>query len=150
MLFLWIAFLVGAIRKRGWPTANRRVVVIAGFIGVAANTSNLYHTYEYSQETMRGKSELTHHGDANRTGDGLERLHHGLSYGIGETWTLLVPNTKGRIGTLSLNEKAMARRSRSTPALSTNRAVLGRTARHIRPVYVGAFVLTLFVLDSLS
>ena len=66
---------------------STRVVVVAGLIGVAANTSNLYHTYEYTQETMRGKSELTHHGDANRTGDGLEKDYiTAWSYGIGETW----------------------------------------------------------------
>ena len=30
----------------------------------AANVSNLYHTYAYSKETMRGKSELVQTGDA--------------------------------------------------------------------------------------
>ena len=82
---------------------------IAGIIGVSANLSNLYHTYEYSKETMRGKSELTHHSDGNKTDDGLERDYiTAWSYGIGETWTLLVPNTKGGASVpLSENERAM-------------------------------------------
>ncbi len=88
-------------------------MIFAGIIGLAANTSNLYHTYEYSKETMRGKSELTtHHGIENKTGNGLERDYiTAWSYGIGETWTLLVPpNTKGGASIpLSENNKAMSK-----------------------------------------
>ena len=56
------------------------VLLVAALIGVAANLSNLYHTYTYSKETMRGKSELVQTGDAakanqQRTGP---RLHHQL------------------------------------------------------------------------
>ena len=32
------------------------VLLVAALIGVAANLSNLYHTYTYSKETMRGKA----------------------------------------------------------------------------------------------
>lgn len=38
------------------------VLIVAGLIGVSINLSNLYHTYEYSKETMRGKSELKYEG----------------------------------------------------------------------------------------
>ena len=41
---------------------------------MAANLSNLYHTYTYSKETMRGKSELVQTGDAaKQTSSGLDR-----------------------------------------------------------------------------
>jgi hypothetical protein len=98
MLFFVIAFFVEALRKKELPDflKSTGVIVIAGLIGVLANASNLYHTYEYSKETMRGKSELSHHDAGNKTNNGLERDYiTAWSYGIGETWTLLVPNTKG-------------------------------------------------------
>lgn len=98
MLFIGVAFLVEAVRKKELPgfLKSTGVLLVAGVIGVAANASSLYHTYEYSKETMRGGSELTQHVESSVTSDGLERDYiTAWSYGIGETWTLLVPNTKG-------------------------------------------------------
>ena len=139
----------GAIRKRMADFWKSTRSGHCRFHRVAANTSNLYHTYEYSQETMRGKSELTHHGDANRTGDGLERDYiTAWSYGIGETWTLLVPNTKGGASVpLSLNEKAMSKaKPEYAPLFQQIGQYWGEQPGTSGPVYVGAFVLTLFVL----
>lgn len=55
-----IAFLADAIKKGelarfGKATA---VCVVGALIGISLNLSNLYHTWQYGQETMRGKSEL--------------------------------------------------------------------------------------------
>lgn len=97
MAFMVISFMVDAIRQKQLPDFLRStaVLLIAGIIGIAANASNLYHTYEYAKETMRGKSELTHHGEENSTGNGLERDYiTAWSYGVGETWTLLVRTQK--------------------------------------------------------
>ena len=50
------------------------VLIVAALVGIAANVSNLYHTYAYSKETMRGKSELVQTGDAaKQTSSGLDR-----------------------------------------------------------------------------
>ncbi len=38
------------------------ILALAAVVGVCVNISNLYHTYEYSKETMRGKSELKQEG----------------------------------------------------------------------------------------
>jgi len=151
MLFIVIAFLVEAIRKKQLTDFLRSsaVLLFAGIIGVAANASNLYHTYEYSKETMRGKSELTHHGAENKTGDGLERDYiTAWSYGIGETWTLLIPNAKGGASVpISENERAM---SKARPEYRQIYQQLGQywgeQPGTSGPVYVGAFVLTLFIL----
>lgn len=151
MLFIVIAFLAEAIRKKQLPDFLRSTAVLlfAGIIGVAANASNLYHTYEYSKETMRGKSELTHHGEENKTDDGLERDYiTAWSYGIGETWTLLVPNTKGGASVpISENERAM---SKARPEYSQLYRQIGQywgeQPGTSGPVYVGAFVLMLFIL----
>lgn len=151
MFFIVIAFLTEAIRTRQLPDflKSSAVVLVAGLIGVAANASNLYHTYEYSKETMRGKSELTHHEAENKTGDGLERDYiTAWSYGIGETWTLLVPNTKGGASVpISENERAMRKaRPEYNQLYQQIGQYWGEQPGTSGPVYVGAFVLTLFVL----
>ncbi len=151
MLFLWIAFLVDAIQKKEMPAfwKSTAAVVVAGIIGIAANSSSLYHTYEYSKETMRGKSELTHHDVANRTSNGLERDYiTAWSYGIGETWTLLVPNTKGGASVpLGHNKKAMSKaKPEYYQIFQQIGQYWGEQPGTSGPIYVGAFVLTLFVL----
>lgn len=98
MLFMAIAYGVMAWREKMIPQFIKAsvVLVVAGLLGVCVNLSNLYHTYEYSKETMRGKSELVKENSANQTNSGLERSYiTQWSYGIGETFSLLVPNVKG-------------------------------------------------------
>lgn len=151
MLFIAIAFLVDAFQKKELPDffKSTAILIFAGIIGVAANASSLYHTYEYSKETMRGKSELTHHGEENKSDNGLERDYiTAWSYGIGETWTLLVPNTKGGASVpLSENDRAM---SKARPEYRQLYQQIGQywgdQPGTSGPVYVGAFVLALFVL----
>ena len=151
MLFIVVAFFVEAVRQKQVAgfLKSTAVLLVAGLIGVAANASSLYHTYEYSKETMRGKSELTHHGEENKTDDGLERDYiTAWSYGIGETWTLLVPNTKGGASVpISENERAM---SKARPEYQQIYQQLGQywgdQPGTSGPVYVGAFVLMLFIL----
>ena len=98
ILAMVIAWLVDAIRKHQLAAFGKATAVcIAGAaIGVCINLSNLYHTWQYGQESMRGKSELVKKNSANQTSSGLERDYiTQWSYGIDETWTLLNPNTKG-------------------------------------------------------
>ena len=151
MAFMVVAFMADAIRNKQFPDFLRSttVLLIAGFIGIAANASNLYHTYEYAKETMRGKSELTHHGEENITDNGLERDYiTAWSYGVGETWTLLIPNTKGGASVpLSENERAMRKaRPEYSPLYGQIGQYWGEQPGTSGPVYVGAFVLTLFIL----
>ena len=152
MLFLVIAFFVDALQKKKTIDFFKAtgVLLIAGIIGVAANSSNLYHTYEYSKETMRGKSELTTFHDAqNATNDGLERDYiTAWSYGIGETWTLLVPNTKGGASVpLAENERAMKKaKPEYVQIYQQIGQYWGEQPGTSGPVYVGAFILALFIL----
>lgn len=152
ILFFVIAYFEQARRNKTLPQFFRAsaVLVVAALIGVAANLSNLYHTYTYSKETMRGKSELVQTGDAaKQTSSGLDRDYiTQWSYGIGETWTLLIPNFKGGASSpLSASETAM---SKANPMYSSLYGSLtqyfGDQPMTAGPVYVGAFVLFLFVL----
>ena len=153
LLLMAIAYLVDAIRNHqfaGWLKGSLAALV-GGLLGLSINISNLYHTYEYSKETMRGKSELTQKTKdaADQTDSGLERSYiTAWSYGIGETWTLLVPNTKGGASVpLSQNETAMAKAKNDyRPLYQQLGQYWGEQPGTSGPVYVGAFVLFLFIL----
>ena len=151
MLFMAIAFGVKAIQENAFAMFLKRtgVLVVAGLIGVCINLSNLYHTYEYSKESMRGKSELVKENSANQTDSGLERDYiTQWSYGIGETFSLLVPNVKGGASVpLAANAKAM---EKANPMYGSIYSQLGQywgeQPGTSGPVYVGAFVVFLFIL----
>lgn len=153
-----ILFIAGAYFEDAWRNKTlprffkaSAVLLVAALIGVAANLSNLYHTYTYSKETMRGKSELVQTGDAaKQTSSGLDRDYiTNWSYGIGETWTLLVPNFKGGSSSapLSQSETAMEKANPMYGSLYNSfPQYFGSQPWTAGPVYVGAFVLFLFVL----
>ena len=151
ILFLIIAWLVEAIREKQLMRFAKAtgVTLAAGILGLCMNLSNLYHTWQYSQESMRGKSELVKQNAANQTNSGLERDYiTQWSYGIGETWTLLVPNTKGGASVpLSMNETAMAKADPNYMEIYNQIGQYwGEQPGTSGPVYVGAFVLMLFIL----
>ena len=155
VLFMVVAYLVQAIREKRFQHFLKAsgVLVAAALIGIAINISNLYHTWEYQKESMRGKSELTKANSANQTSSGLDRDYiTQWSYGIDETMTLLVPDAKGGASVpLSQNATAMAKANPEVQNMLPQlyEAVpqyFGTQPGTSGPVYVGAFVLFLFVL----
>ena len=149
--FMVLAYLWDAVRNHRLAQFGKAtgVCFVAAALGVVINLSNLYHTWQYTQESMRGKSELVKKISANQTSSGLDRDYiTQWSYGIDETWTLLVPNTKGGASMpLAMNEKAM---QKADPQFYQIYQQLGQYWGNqpgtSGPVYVGAFVLMLFVL----
>ena len=151
ILFMMIAYLVEAVRtKRIMHFMKATGVCAAGaLIGILLNISNLYHTWQYAQESMRGKSELVKKNAANQTNSGLDRDYiTQWSYGVGETWTLLVPNTKGGASVpLAANAKAMEKADPNFMQIYQQLGQYwGEQPGTSGPVYVGAFVLMLFIL----
>ena len=151
ILFMIIAYLVDAIRKKRMAQFVKATTVCAAgaLIGILMNISNLYHTWQYAQESMRGKSELVKKDAANQTSSGLDRDYiTQWSYGVDETWTLLVPNAKGGASVpLAANTEAM---KKADPNFMQIYQQLGQywgdQPGTSGPVYVGAFVLMLFIL----
>ena len=151
ILFMIIAYLVDAIRKKRMAQFVKATAVCAAgaLIGILMNISNLYHTWQYAQESMRGKSELVKKDAANQTSSGLDRDYiTQWSYGMDETWTLLVPNAKGGASVpLAANTEAM---KKADPNFMQIYQQLGQywgdQPGTSGPVYVGAFVLMLFIL----
>ena len=151
MLFMAIAYGVMAYRQQKLASYAKAtgVLVLAGCLGVCINLSNLYHTYQYSKESMRGKSELVKPDTGNQTSSGLERDYiTQWSYGIDETVSLWIPNVKGGASVpLAVNRKAM---EKANPMYMSVYQQLGQywgeQPGTSGPVYVGAFVMFLFVL----
>lgn len=151
ILFMVIAFFIDALRKKELARFGKATAACAvgALIGVCLNLSNLYHTWDYSKESMRGKSELVKKDAANQSATGLDRDYiTAWSYGIGETWTLLVPNAKGGASVpLAQNETAMSKADYNfAPIYEQLGQYWGEQPGTSGPVYVGAFVLMLFVL----
>lgn len=153
ILFMVVAYFADAYQKKELPHFFKAsaVLVLGAAVGACINLSNLYHTYEYSKETMRGKSELKQEvAAAKQTSSGLDRDYiTAWSYGIGETWSLLVPNVKGGSSSAILSQSKAAM-EKANPmygsVYSQFPQYFGDQPWTAGPVYVGAFVLFLFVL----
>ena len=153
-LLMFGAFVIQCIRKKKVAHLVKATVAIAAaaVIAVGLNASNLYHTYKYAEDTMRGKSELVKEGkQEDQTDSGLERSYiTQWSYGISETWSLLIPNIKGGASVpLALNATAMKHADPQINSAGYYNMVgqyWGEQPGTSGPVYVGALVCLLFVL----
>ena len=151
IFFMVVAYLVEAVRKGQMAHFAKATAVCAlgAVIGICINLSNLYHTWEYSKESTRGKSELVKQNTANQTSSGLDRDYiTQWSYGVDETWTLLIPNAKGGASVpLVMNPTAMEHADNTyLPIYQQIGQYWGEQPGTSGPVYVGAFVMFLFVL----
>ena len=171
---LVIAYLVKAIidKKVGRWCIATAALAVAAVLALAANSPNLYLTYKYAQETMRGgHSELTPKGEdavnAKPTKGGLDKDYiTQWSYGKGETFTLLIPNVKGGATIkpehggnrmLSLGETEKAEKmvnsgqmnQQDYQILSQFPQYFGDQPMTNGPVYVGALICALFLLGCL-
>lgn len=167
---LVIAYLIAAFRKgemRRWLVATGALAVAAA-LAVTANLPNLYNTYRYSAETMRGShSEL-----APADGDSAQEKTGGLdrdyitqySYGRSESFSLLIPNVKGGASVTpsggSLRPTSLLDLPGAAEAMDNAQLNEGErqfVANYVSqyfgepegtngPVYVGAIIFTLFLL----
>lgn len=173
IIALSVAFLFINIKKnriKEWFYSTG-VLIIAAILAVAANSPNLYNTYEYSKESMRGgHSELATPGEnaKNTTGNGLNKDYiTQWSYGIDETFSLLIPNIKG--GATIKPEKgnnvflSLAETEKAKEMLNNNE-ISGETFQYLQnfpqyfgdqpmtngPVYVGALIMVLFIVGCFA
>lgn len=152
---MFIAYLVMAIKGNTLAQFGKATlgVLVAAVLAVSLNISNLYHTYEYQKETMRGKSELVKAGAKaeNQTDSGLERDYiTAWSYGIDETMTFLIPNAKGGASMpLSMSKTAMEKADYQLQQMGVYNAFTqywGEQPGTSGPVYLGALVCMLFIM----
>jgi len=171
MAFICLAYGVDAILKKElkhWGKATA-AIVLGGLLGAAINSPNLYHTWEYSKQSMRGPSELVAVSDSTSAGaaastGGLDRDYiTAWSYGIDETMTLMIPMYKGGGSSsifdyegaedLKAYDEFSQSASQAYQALQGQASYLPGTMLYwgdqpmtVGPVYVGAIVCFLFFL----
>lgn len=149
VIILGISELVSAIKNNTLPAFLKTtgLLIFAALLAVSTNTTNLWATWEYGKDTIRGKSELST-DPGNRT-TGLDKDYATQwSYGKAETFTLLIPNAKGgATGSLGNNPKAM---EKVDNMFAQNVAGMnhywGNQPFTSGPVYAGAIMVFLFIL----
>ncbi|RKD20124.1 hypothetical protein BCY91_00415 [Pelobium manganitolerans] len=129
------------------------VLVASAFLGVLVNTGNLWTTYEYSKYSTRGKSNIT--TDSAQPNNGLDKDYaFQWSQGIGETFTLLIPNAYGGASQPMLDGKSAVAKALVSKGADINQATgfaqqmpvyWGPKPFTSGPWYFGAFVLFLFI-----
>lgn len=181
---LVIAYLCQAIKQKQmkrWGIATGSLAVAAA-LALLSNAPNLFMTYKYSKETIRGgHSELTPlKTDADQApqqttkNGGLDKDYiTQWSYGLGETFTLLVPNVNGGASLkptqdeqnpsiisntmLSLDKTSKYEKLDSQGEIDQLNAqcmqmftqYFGNQPMTNGPVYVGALIFALFVLGCI-
>lgn len=156
LAYLWIAIKEKTIGKWAISTC---ILAACGLIGVAANSPSLYNSLEYSKETVRGRAtDITDPNAPAAVGMDKDAIT-AWSYGIDETWSLLIPNVKGgatlkpiagQNQILSTAETDMGADRYLSPEemqfASQFPQYFGDQPMTNGPVYVGAFVLLLAIL----
>ncbi len=133
-------------------------LALGAVLALGTHTTRLWNAYDYTKETIRGKSELTPPADAPNLNnqDGLDKEYaFQYSYGIAETLTLLIPHLYGGPSQGSLDEKS------DTYKTLVNRGVDAANARNFiqalplywgtqystgGPAYASAIIFFLFIL----
>src|SRR5690606_30483023 len=95
MLVYFIVELVQAVKLKTIKSfaISTGLLIVASIIGIGLNSTRLLTTYEYSQETIRGKSNLTILQDKQ---EGLDHDYiTNWSYGKLETFNLFIPDFMG-------------------------------------------------------
>lgn len=149
VITLGIFELISAIKAKTLPAFAKTtgLLVVAALFALSTNITNIWATWEYGKETIRGKSELTTNPE-NRT-SGLDKDYATQwSYGVGETFSLMIPNTKGGAsGSLGNNEKAMEKVDATyAQSLAGQNQYWGDQPFTSGPVYAGAIMVFMFVL----
>lgn len=133
-------------------------LALAAVVAVGTHTTRLWNAYDYTKETIRGKSELTVTGKdaAAKKGNGLDKEYaFTYSYGLGELLTLVIPNAYGGASSGPLSNTS------ETFKTLTGRGIDAATAQNIvqqlplywgdqpimgGPNYIGVIIFFLFVL----
>ena len=122
------------------------ILMVAALLAASTNLTNLWATWDYGKDTMRGKPELSKEKAVKS--EGLDKDYiTAWSYGIGETWSLLIPDAKGGASGYIGNIPEL---KNADPAyqkvISQQNGYWGDQPGTSGPVYVGAIVMFLFVL----
>ena len=91
---LFISELIYAIKEARYTDFGKRTAIlgVAALLAIGANFAPLYYTQQHTEDTTRGGSAVAAEGE----NKGLDKEYAlGWSYGIGESWNMLIPNLMG-------------------------------------------------------
>jgi hypothetical protein len=160
-LFMTVGRSIEALRQGQIPAFLKAsgVALAAGFIGVLANAVMLFTTYDYSKATIRGGQASLKMGTDSlsnvKSNGGLDTAYAFLygSYGVAESFTLLVPDMYGG-GSNPLGEDSKLVQTMQEKGLPQELAgqlynyfpgYWGNQPGHAGPVYLGALFVLLFI-----
>jgi hypothetical protein len=155
ILILGIFELVNAIRNKTYKDFLKPFpwLILFVVLAIGANFSNLYTTYEYGKYSIRGKSELSVNAE-NKT-SGLDKDYATQwSYGIPETFTLLIPDFMGGGSSMALKNtsntylfiKNTYGATEAKKFITNVPTYWGKQPSTAGPVYVGAIIVFLFIM----
>jgi len=154
ILVLGVSIFFDHLKNKTLPQFGKAtaVLIVAAILAVLPNITNLLVTMEYSAQSMRGKSELKI--DENNQTSGLNKDYATQwSYGIAESWSLLIPNVKGGAsGALASNKKAMDQIDPQYQQVIAQNYISGYWGNQpfmAGPTYAGAIIIFLFLLGLL-
>jgi hypothetical protein len=148
-----IAFGIDALRTKKLPDFFKAsaTLIVAAFLGVLPNYTSLAATYEYGKYSTRGPSELA----AKQESTGLDKDYaFSYSYGISETFTLLIPRFHGGASVSALDESSATYKALMSNGIPVQQAksfiqgvplYFGDMLSTSGPPYAGAFVCFLFI-----
>ncbi|MGZ3932865.1 MAG: hypothetical protein ACXVP0_16430, partial [Bacteroidia bacterium] len=155
--FVVLTYFYHAYKEKTLPSFFKAVafLMVATIIGLLPNAASLMCTNEYGKYSTRGKTELTINArgksNAGNTTSGLDREYATRwSYGIGETFTFLIPDFKGGSSFIRIGESDSKALKKVSPEA---REQVGGMASYFGdqpgtagPVYIGAVIIFLALL----
>lgn len=152
--YVLVEFIFAIKEKALQDFGKSTLVIVAGLlVAVGVNFASLYSIYEYSQQTIRGPSELTLERENRTSGLNKEYIMR-WSQGMDETFTLLIPNFKGgSTNTHPAKSSELYKLLRQKRVSDINKAISqiyhyhGDKPGTSGPVYAGAIMVFLFVLS---
>lgn len=159
LMFLILFFIIGRLihdiknkQIKGFAIASA-IVIVASFLALLPNYSHLKQTLDYSQQTIRGGSELA---TDDKEKKGLDKDYAmAWSYGRLESFSLIIPNIQGGASSTNLDESSNMYKELVSKGQSKRQAkqlvenaptYWGDQSFTSGPVYFGAIVCFLFIL----
>lgn len=150
VILMGIYYFIKAVQNLELKQFGKSVAILfaVAILAIGPNITQLWTTYEYGKESIRGESELTPE-EGERKSSGLDKNYAlDWSYGKKETLTLLIPNAVGGssvpIGSNQTALEEVIPEMRET--IANQYQYWGSQPFTSGPVYVGAIIFLLFVL----
>lgn len=150
--------LVHAIKEKKVPQFVKTglVLVFAAILAVGANIEKIWTTYEYGKYSTRSQSELTIDGSQDNKTSGLNKDYAtSWSYGITETFNLMIPNLMGGASGSELSKDSEVYQVLKKNRVPNAKNIIKRMPTYwgdqpftSGPVYIGAVLCFLFLLGA--